>query len=55
MNHKSHQAEHNHGDRWSAVDNYLICISECDLNDGTCITRCLDTHLKEEDDTTSHQ
>ena len=37
------------GERWAAVDDYLICITECSLNDGTCITRCMETHLKPED------
>jgi hypothetical protein len=36
-------------ERWSAVDDYLTCITECSLDDGTCITRCMETHLKPED------
>ena len=36
-------------ERWASVDSYLICISECDLNDGRCMTRCLEVHLKEEE------
>ena len=37
------------GDRWAAVDSYLVCISECDLNDGQCVTRCMEVHLKPEE------
>lgn len=36
-------------DRWDAVDNYLVCISECSLDDGACVTRCMEVHLKPED------
>lgn len=46
--------EHNHdsiGERWEALDNYFLCITECDINDKTCITRCLVSHLKIDDGT----
>ena len=46
--------EHRHesiGERWAALDDYFVCITECDLNDQTCITRCLVTHLKIDDGT----
>ena len=46
--------EHQHesiGERWAALDEYFVCITECDLNDQTCITRCLVTHLKIDDGT----
>lgn len=36
-------------ERWAAVDDYFVCITECSLDDGTCITRCMETHLKPED------
>ena len=35
--------------RWDAVDNYLVCISECSLDDGACVTHCMEVHLKPED------
>lgn len=38
------------GDRWSAVDDYLVCITECSLDDGACITRCMEVHLKPDED-----
>ena len=41
--------EHEHTsitERWEAIDDYFVCITECDLNDQVCITRCLSTHFK---------
>ena len=43
------QHQPNTGDRWAAVDSYLVCISECDLNDGQCVPRCMEVHLKPEE------
>ena len=46
--------EHQHesiDERWAALDEYFVCITECDLNDQTCVTRCLVTHLKIDDGT----
>ena len=46
--------EHQHesiGERWAALDEYFVCITECDLNDQTCVTRCLVNHLKIDDGT----
>lgn len=40
--------EHKHQsitERWQAVDDYFDCISECDLDDGKCVTTCVRTHL----------
>ena len=37
------------GDRWAAVDSYLVCVSECSLDDGACVTRCMEVHLKPEE------
>lgn len=39
-------------ERWVTVDSYFECITECDLDDKTCITKCMVTHLNgnEEDD-----
>ncbi|WP_186541445.1 hypothetical protein [Synechococcus sp. BIOS-E4-1] len=36
-------------ERWDALEDYFVCITECDLNDETCITSCLVTHLKIDD------
>ncbi|QNI92474.1 hypothetical protein SynBOUM118_02129 [Synechococcus sp. BOUM118] len=44
--------EHEHlsiTERWEALDEYFVCISECDLDDGTCVTTCLRTHLQIDD------
>ncbi len=30
------------------IDNYFECISSCDTNDGTCISRCVEI-LKQND------
>ena len=45
---KTYQQAASQSDRWDAVDNYLVCVSECDLNDGTCVTHCVETHLRPE-------
>ena len=34
---------------WDALEDYFVCITECDLNDENCITSCLLTHLKIDD------
>ena len=47
------KGEHSHAtiiERWQAVDEYFVCISECDLNDQVCTTRCVLTHLKAGED-----
>ena len=36
-------------ERWDALDDYFVCITECDLNDENCMTSCLVTHLKIDD------
>ena len=46
------QNEHEHqsiAERWEALDEYFVCISECDLDDGTCVTTCLRTYLQIDD------
>ena len=30
------------------IDNYFECITSCDVNDGTCISRCVEI-LKQDD------
>lgn len=44
--------EHSHSsitERWDALEDYFVCISECDINDQTCTTRCLSSHLELDD------
>ena len=36
-------------ERWDALEDYFVCITECDLNDENCITRCLVNHLRIDD------
>ena len=36
-------------ERWDALEDYFVCITECDLNDQNRITSCLVTHLKIDD------
>ena len=36
-------------ERWDALEDYFVCISECDLNDMTCATHCMVKHLHIED------
>ncbi|QNI59514.1 hypothetical protein SynBIOSU31_02652 [Synechococcus sp. BIOS-U3-1] len=36
-------------ERWDALEDYFVCITECDLNDEYCITSCLVNHLKIDD------
>ena len=31
---------------WDAVETYFECISSCDINDGICISKCIEI-LKE--------
>ena len=50
MNVQRQDQEHQSiSERWQALDDYFICITECDLNDQNCITRCLVNHLKIDD------
>ena len=46
------KGEHEHKsieERWQAIDNYMICITECDINDQLCVSRCLTSHLRVDD------
>ena len=36
-------------ERWEALEEYFVCISECDLNDHSCTTRCMVMHLHIDD------
>ena len=31
-----------HEDTWDAVETYFECITTCSLDDGECITRCVE-------------
>ena len=33
-------------ERWNELDAYFECITECDINDQNCVTRCLVGHLQ---------
>ena len=33
-------------ERWDALEDYFVCITECELTDQNCVTSCLTTHLK---------
>ena len=35
-------------ERWQSVDSYFECIAECDLEDKTCVTKCMITYLWQE-------
>jgi len=39
----------NHEQTWDAVETYFECITTCSLDDGECITRCVE-QLKDSDD-----
>ena len=38
-----------HAQTWDAVETYFECITTCSLDDGECITRCVD-QLRDNDD-----
>ena len=46
---RQNQEHQSISERWQALDDYFICITECDLNDQNCITSCLINHLKIDD------
>ena len=46
---RQNQEHQSISERWQALDDYFICITECDLNDQNCITSCLVNHLKIDD------
>ena len=29
-------------ERWDAIEQYFVCISECSLHDGDCVTHCVE-------------
>ncbi|HJN35245.1 MAG: hypothetical protein AB8E74_08515 [Prochlorococcus sp.] len=38
-----------HEQTWDAVETYFECITTCSLDDGACITKCVE-QLRESDD-----
>ena len=39
-----------HDQTWDAVETYFECITTCNLDDGECITRCVE-QLRDSDET----
>ena len=35
-------AQHGQEQTWDAVQTYFECITECSLDDGACVTRCVE-------------
>ena len=46
---RSHGAQQHHEQTWDSVETYFECITTCSLDDGECITRCVD-QLRDSDD-----
>lgn len=40
--HSSINSADSHGQTWDAVETYFECITTCSLDDGDCITRCVE-------------
>jgi hypothetical protein len=34
---------HHQEESWDAIESYFECITTCSLEDGECVTRCVDT------------
>jgi hypothetical protein len=49
VNETHSNATGNHDQTWDAVETYFECITTCSLDDGECITRCVE-QLKDSDD-----
>lgn len=39
-----------HTECWDAIEQYFICISECSLHDGECVTHCVEVLKAEQTD-----
>jgi hypothetical protein len=35
-------AHDHHGQTWDAMESYFECITTCSLDDGECVTRCVE-------------
>jgi len=46
---RSHGEQQQHEQTWDSVETYFECITTCSLDDGECITRCVD-QLRDSDD-----
>ena len=46
---RSHDPQQQHEQTWDSVETYFECITTCSLDDGECITRCVD-QLRDSDD-----
>ena len=46
---KKEQEHQSIAERWQDLDDYFVCISECDLDHETCVTACLMTHMSIDD------
>ena len=46
---RSHGDHQQHEQTWDSVETYFECITTCSLDDGECITRCVD-QLRDSDD-----
>tara|TARA_B100001939_G_scaffold308603_1_gene289306 strand:+ start:1545 stop:1718 length:174 start_codon:yes stop_codon:yes gene_type:complete len=44
-----------HENSWDAVETYFHCITECSLDDGECVTRCVEDLRASEDAQTNSQ
>ncbi len=43
------EISHKHEQTWDAVETYFECITTCSLDDGECITRCVE-QLRDNDE-----
>ena len=48
VSHQSAADSDQHDQTWDAVETYFECITTCSLDDGECITRCVD-QLRDDD------
>ena len=42
FSHEGSAASDQHEQTWDAVETYFECITTCSLDDGDCITRCVE-------------
>ena len=42
LNNRCSDADQQHENTWDSVETYFQCITTCSLDDGECITRCVD-------------
>ena len=36
------EPSHQHAETWDAMETYFECITTCSLEDGECVTRCVE-------------